>query len=194
MPLAVELTETMESAMPEVAPEKISPPETAQRWWAELTQPTESGQRSHRGELAELRRCKTLDEVLFARPYHVLYYRTAAAAAAAGRADNRLRVAAMAGVLAHLKGDVASSRGFAAYLAMPKEGRQGPRVSELRFQRLMKEKSLDEFYPALLRIIHLVGEKAPVRDLVEGIYFWSESRRREWTFAYYNQLLDNEKP
>ena len=174
--------------MTEPAQKRTSAADVVHAWWAELTAPAKPGQPSRRGELAQLRRCKTLEEVLFAPPYQALYHR----AVAAGWGD-RLRIAAVAGALSHLKGEVESSRNCAAFLATPKEKGQGPRVSELRFQRLMREKELDEFYPALLRILHLAGEKAPVRDLIEGIYLWGDSRRRQWTFAYYEKLLESEK-
>ncbi|MBP6807730.1 MAG: type I-E CRISPR-associated protein Cse2/CasB [Chromatiaceae bacterium] len=180
--------------MTELASERIDPAEIVYRWWADLTRSAEPGQPSHRGELAQLRRCKNLEEVLFVPPYHALYFRTVRA----GWGD-RLRIAAVAGALSHLKGEVESSKGFAAFLATPKEHGQGPRVSESRFQRLMKEKELNDFYPALLRVFHLAGEKAPLSDLIRGVYDWGDPFRgdrirRDWTFAYYNQLLDNQKP
>lgn len=175
--------------MTEPAKEKNEPVAVIHDWWSGLNAPTEPGQPSRRGELAQLRRCKTLEEVLFAPAYHALYHR----AFAAGWGD-RLRVAALAGLLAHLKGEIASPKSFAAFLATPSALGLGPRVSELRFQRLMKEKELAGFYPVLLRILHLAGDKAPVPDLIQGVYFWGDTKRRDWTFAYYNQLLDNEKP
>jgi len=173
--------------MTETALEKPDPALVVRDWWRDLVKPTEKGQSSRRGELAQLRRCKSLEEVLFAPAYHALYRRTVAHGW-----GERLRLAAVAGTLAHLKAELEKPAKMAAYLATPAAPGLGPKVSELRFQRLMRERELDEFYPTLLRILHLAGDKAPLLDLVKGVYYWGDHNRREWTFAYYDQLLDNE--
>lgn len=177
-----------------------------QHWWRELVAPPASGQPSHRGELAELRRAKNLEEVLFVPSYHRLFYRLSAHGWA-----HRLNIAAIAGLLAHVKGDTGaaeqrapdsepeahqvqskSGRSFAGFLATPVKAGLGPRVSELRFQRLVAIQELQELYPNLLRIIHLAGDRVPVRDLIESVNYWNDGRRRDWTFHYYTALLETD--
>lgn len=165
--------------------EKPDPKTEVHSWWAELTKPPEPGKPSRRGELAELRRCRDIAEVLFVPAFHQLFYRIAPA----GWKD-RPRVAAIAGLLAHVKSDIADLT-VPAFLATPKAPGQGPRVSELRFRRLVAIKTREELYPALLRTIHLAGDSVPVTDLVQSVYYWNDYKRRDWTYLYYDKLLES---
>lgn len=177
-------------------------------WWCPLVEPTKPGKPGNRGELASLRRCKNLEEVLFVPAYHQLFYRVAAL----GWSD-RISVAALAGLLAHVREDLTqrcnrtgsaspdvdaperddrreSPRTVAALLATPVKPGQGPRVSELRFQRLVKIKDLNELYPSLIRVIHLAGERLPVPDLIRSLRRWNDEQRCNWTYRYYDTLLN----
>jgi CRISPR system Cascade subunit CasB len=177
-------------------------------WWRPLVAPPEPGKPSNRGELASLRRCKNLEEILFVPAYHRLYFRVSPL-----EWTDRVKVAAVAGLLAHVKGDLEATESpdktapagggepikddraqqaatVAALLASPTKLGLGPRVSELRFQRLVKITDLRELYPDLLRIIHLAGERVPVRDLIRSVRWWNEKQRRDWTYRYYDTLLD----
>jgi CRISPR system Cascade subunit CasB len=177
-------------------------------WWGPLVAPPEHGKPSNRGELAALRRCKNLEEILFVPAYHRLYFRVRPLGW-----NERVAVAAAAGLLAHIKGDLSATESpektaaagggepikddraqqaatVAALLASPTKPGLGPRVSELRFQRLVKITDLRELYPNLLRVIHLAGERVPVRDLIESVRWWNEKQRRDWTYRYYDTLLE----
>ncbi len=179
-------------------------------WWEPLVAPPETGKPSNRGELAALRRCKNLEEVLFVPAYHRLFYRVSAI----GWKD-RLSVAAVAGLLAHVKGEYGQPAGataaapahadqraeqqgtkpvtsVAALLATPTKPGLGPRVSELRFQRLVAIRDLKELYPSLLRTIHLAGDRVPVADLIESVRWWTDKQRRDWVQRYYDTLLQQQ--
>jgi CRISPR system Cascade subunit CasB len=165
------------------------PAQVVQAWWSELTGEAEPGKPGHRGEFAQLRRCKELDEVLFAPEFYRLYHRLS-------KTNWRYRpaIAAVAGILAHVRGEPGGERRFAAYMAVHPKGKDGPRVLERRFRRLVANKNHRELYPALIRIVHLADNQAPVADLAQDIYSWNDRTRRDWTFDYYNKLLDQEKP
>ena len=194
-----------EPAQNETQPNYIS--ETLD-WWRPLIAPPESGRPSNRGELASLRRCKNLEEILFVPAYHRLYFRVSPL-----EWTDRVKVAAVAGLLAHVKSDLEATESpgttaavgggeptnhdrskqpatVAALLASPTKPGLGPRVSELRFQRLVKITDLRELYPNLLRVIHLAGERVPVRDLIKSVRWWNEKQRRDWTCRYYDTLLE----
>ena len=178
-------------------------------WWEPLVSPPEPGKPSNRGELAALRRCKNLEEVLFVPAYHRLFYRVSALGW-----THRPSVAAVAGLLAHVKGDSTKSaaaapesmgseqpatdaapqpaRTVAALLATPTRAGLGPRVSELRFQRLVAIRELKELYPNLLRTIHLAGGRVPVEDLIPSVRWWTDQQRRDWVQRYYDTLLQQQ--
>ncbi len=163
------------------------PEDIVRNWWSELTQPQEPGQPSNRGELAELRRCKNLEEVFFVPAFHRLYNRLTGT-----DWNQRSAVAAIAGVLAHVKQEPDKTQRFAGHLAAARKTGDGPRVSELRFQRLIAHQDRQELVPALIRILHLANDAAPVKDLAKGVYWWNDGIRRDWTFQYYDALLNRE--
>jgi len=174
--------------MQDAAPQRPVPEDLVYEWWAELTRPDERGRPSLRGELAELRRCKTLDEVFFAPVFHSLYHRLAPMGW-----RSRQGLALVAGVLAHVRAEPEQRRTFAQHLACAAPGREGPRVSEQRFRHLVAHKTLPELFGALIRVVHLAGDAAPVKDLAHGIYRWNDATREQWTFRYYEQLLTQEQ-
>ncbi len=163
------------------------PVATINQWWTVLNARTEPGQPSRRGELSRLRRCGTLAEVMFDPAYQRLFNQIPDP-----KWKNRERIAAIAGVLAHVKEHLGSPNKLAALLGTPKEKGGSPRLSELRFQRLVQTKEIEALFPLLVRVLHLAGDAAPIPDLIESLYFWGELRRSKWTFDYYNAVLDTQ--
>ena len=151
---------------------------TVTEWWREMQQ---DGQPNRRGELAELRRCKTLAEVLLAPRFQVLRWKLHKAGY--GYAPS---IAAVAGILARVK--QTTDLTFPAWLA----GGGEPRLSELRFRRLIGYKTLDEAFPALVRVLAVADNTAPIASLANDIYHWNDQTRQRWTFAYYDALAGSE--
>lgn len=159
-------------------------------WWKAM-QPQEEqpGNPNFRGELAELRRCKNLEEVFFVPRFQV--FRNIVKPS-----KHRLSAcAAVAGILAHVKINNANPRNFAYWLGQPKaEGGNTPRLSELRFRRLVRAKTHEELFIDLIRTLPLADYTAPVKQLARDVYQWNDFTRREWTFAYYDARAGEEKP
>ncbi|MDD5036071.1 MAG: type I-E CRISPR-associated protein Cse2/CasB [Methylococcaceae bacterium] len=154
-------------------------------WWKEMQPANEKpGQPNRRGELAELKRCKTLGELLFVPRFQVLRW-------GLGKAGYNYvpSAAAVAGILARVK--QTTDLTFPAWLAQPKSGGE-PRLSELRFRRLIGCKTLEEVFPALIRVLPLADETAPIASLANDIYHWNDQTRQRWTFAYYDALAGSE--
>ena len=158
---------------------------TIHQWWSDLNKPAEPGQPSRRGELAGLRRCSTLAEVVFDPAFQRLFNQIPDP-----KWKNREHIAAIAGVLAHVKQNLDEPKRFASLLGTPREKSDAPRVSELRFQRLVQIREIEELFPVLVRILHLAGDAAPIPDLIESLYWWGDQRRSKWTYHYYNAMLD----
>ena len=154
-------------------------------WWLEMQPASEkAGQPNRRGELAELKRCKSLEDILLVPRFQLL--RRILQATGWGHLP---ACAAMAGVLAHIKTHQEKPT-FAAWLAQPRGEGPGPRVSELRFRRLIRIKSHDELFIDLVRVLPLAGDTAPVATLAEDVYRWNERTRQDWTFDYYDHLAE----
>jgi CRISPR system Cascade subunit CasB len=171
---------------PDIQDEKKKFDATVIKWWREMQPASEhEGEPNRRGELAELKRCKTLAEIVLVPHFQVL--RRELQAAGYG---NLPACAAVAGVLAHVKAHN-GEQAFAAQLAQPKPKGNTPRVSELRFRRLLKAKPYEELFIDLVRILPLVDHSAPVAQLAQDIYYWGDRTRRDWTFAYYDALNES---
>ncbi len=152
-------------------------------WWREMQPASErEGQPNRRGELAELKRCKTLAEIVLVPRFQILRRKLQAAGY-----GNLPACAAIGGVLAHVETHN-GEHAFATWLVLPKVKGGTPRVSELRFRRLLKAKSHDELFIDLVRILSLADNTAPVAQLAYDIYYWGDQTRCKWTFDYYDAL------
>jgi CRISPR system Cascade subunit CasB len=142
-------------------------------WWREL--------QNNSGARVELRRCRDFPQVLLVPEFH--------------RLCNRMRpymnrpsgwepqLAAVAGLLAHVK--QSGSRGLAEQMA---EG-DSPKVSQLRFRRFL-QRERDDLYPAMIRLIHMLGDTANVLDLASVVFFWGEKTRQRLAFTYFPKVAN----
>lgn len=159
-------------------------------WWKEMLPANEkSGQPNHRRDVAELKRCKTLAELLFVRRCQALRWQLLKADYAKSDAKYPA-VAAIAGILARI--EQTTEMKFPVWLAQSKANGE-PRVGESRFQKLASLKSLDELFPALIRVLPLADKTAPIASLAHDLYHWGEQTRQRWTMEYYAALLDEEE-
>ena len=162
---------------------------TVTDWWKEMQPAAEqAGEPSRRGERAELKRCKTLAELFLVPRFQVLRWRLARAGF--DHESRRPAIAAAAGILARV--EHTTDLKFPAWLAQFKANGE-PRVSELRFRRLVSCGPLEDLFPALLRVIPLAEDTAPVASLAYDIYHWGEKTRQRWTMEYYEALLVQEE-
>ncbi len=142
-------------------------------WWESL--------KVNKGGRAELRRAKNLDEVFFSPTFHLLYRKLSLTGW-----RTKEKIALMAGVLAHVETH-AGGMFFAALMAS--SGKSGAKacVSGLRFRRLLQNKTSEDIYGPMIRIIRLLDKKANILDLAQSLYWWNDKTRRDWAFAYYEK-------
>lgn len=137
-----------------------------------------------RGERAQLRRCKNVEEVLFVPYYQNLYWSLSNQSSWKNR---RIAIAAVAGLLAHVETNQSP-------LILPKQMAQpagdNPVVSELRFRRLLKCETHQQLYPTLRRVILMLNRSVDLEQLVDSVYWWNDKTRQDWAFQYYEQLLN----
>lgn len=171
------------------ASDHTEPAQRLRTWWDEINADPKPGQPNRRGERAELRRCDSVEEVLFTPAFHRAFRRLQGTP----WGNDPVPAAAVIGLLSHVERQPEDSDGsiprFATHLATARQGGDTPRVSEARFQRLMACETLTELYPALIRVIRLIGKSAPVVDLAKGVHDWNADVRRQWTLRYYEKAL-----
>jgi len=153
----------------------VGKPSTAEspwkRWWSALEH--------HKGDRASLRRCRTVLDVSMEPEFHHLLGDLGSTLT---KEADRDRVAAAAGVLAHVRKDI-PGHSFADLMARLKGDKEV--VSDARFRRLLRLETPDELLHELVRIVQMVGGDAPIRSLAEDVARWGDPVRKKWAFDYY---------
>jgi len=151
------------------------------RWWRE----TIGEKTAPSGPRAELRRARTIEEVVFAPLYHDLRHRLR---------DTRWRsvdrLALVAGVLAQVREDD-GSRKFVEQMAAPVDGSKNhPRIAPSRFRRILRlgDEDRDELFQQVRRVITQVAGRANAADLAKSLYWWSTKIRKQWALDYYEHV------
>lgn len=147
-------------------------------WWASLEK--------DKGGRAELRRAKKLEQVFFSPAFHALYRKLRST-------DwySKEKIALMVGVLAHVKTHT-GAMSFAAQMASPGKSGSKAKVSGLRFRRLLQNKTPNDIYGPLIRIVRLLDKQANVPDLAQSLYWWNDRTKQDWAFAYYEKAPGEE--
>lgn len=149
-------------------------------WWEGLQQDN--------GGRAQLRRCKSPEEVMLEPAFHRLLNRMRGLLESEGSLpaeESYRRLAAVAGLLSHVK--TRNDKPLAARMAESQGSR--PRFSSLRFRRLMKE-PFDDLYPSMIRVIRQLDKTASLSDLANSVFYWGDKVRKEWALAYFPNVVE----
>lgn len=139
------------------------------------------------GERAELKRAGSDEEVVFS----LAYQRLRRALIRAGSGENReAALIALARVLVRvkkpeLKGSLPERMG------KNEEDGDKPRVSELRFKRLLRAETPSELADALVRLLPMLDDSANPLELARDIWYWGERSPKRWANQYYQAYLSN---
>jgi CRISPR system Cascade subunit CasB len=162
-----------------------SPTEQAQeaiKWWRSLQPHFANGQRNPQGDRAALARLRRSD--LLGAMQHPA---TFALFTALGkrRPDELPSVALCAAVLAVVRDDRPEHP--ARTLGPPSaDAVEQAQIKPLRFRRLIEGSTAEERLDLLRRAVQLADRRLNVRELALACLDWSERRRRDWIFNYYN--------
>jgi len=144
-----------------------------EQWW--------EGLKDRTGDRALLRRCRSALEVAACPYFHHLYR----ALQGLGY-GNGPQLAPAAAVLAHVRRrPEGGERSLARMMASPRPGTERPRVSGLRFRRILVLDNRDDLLMSLVRVVRLLDGAAPVAGLANDIYFWGDAVKERWAYEYY---------
>lgn len=146
------------------------------RWWSSLEH--------DRASRALLRRCRLPEEVVFVPAFHDLL------ASLSDERDDlpRHRLAAVAGLASHLRRDLAPprGRGLGAQLGQPRTKGGPPRMSVIRFRRILEAPDTDELFSLLRRALPLLDGGASLTALADLVLGWSSPLTRQYlAYDYY---------
>lgn len=152
--------------------------EALQQWWEEL--------QNHNADRAELRRAKTVGDVILLPAFQRACLRLKPFFQHEENWEYRL--AAILGLLAHIR--QTSDKKLAHDMASPNiKKKEPPVVSELRFRRLIQRDRAD-LYISMIRVLRMLGNKANLHDLAYSVYFWGDGVKRHWAFDYFPNTPD----
>lgn len=142
--------------------------EVLQQWWNDLQE--------RNGDRAELRRAKTVADVILLPIFH----RACLRFKPFFKEDEQweVRLAAVLGLMAHIRHANPEQA-----LALQMAG-SPPVVSELRFRRLIQRDRAD-LYVSMIRVLRILGNKANLHDVANSVYYWGDKVKRDWAFAYF---------
>lgn len=140
-------------------------------WWSSLDDDT--------GGRATLRRASDLTAVALTPSYQRLYRRLRNAGWPDDPWQND-RLAAAAGLLAHVRERDADS----LPAAMSRRDGDKPRVSPLRFRRLLESPDVDVLFIGLRRTLPLLQHRADPLALATDVVAWGDKVRKRWAYAY----------
>lgn len=161
-------------------------------WWDALKQ--------NYGSRAELRRCKNLKEIQLASAYQRCYWQLKKHFAPGQQEPSREQMAIIIGLAAHIDENETKYKDtdsnnekeyyFAYQMAAPKgkEKDTPPKLSELRFRRLLKiKKDREKLFRFLIQVIRLLDKKVNLLDLLSIAYYWGKSAKTNLAYKYYEK-------
>ncbi|HET8552559.1 MAG TPA: type I-E CRISPR-associated protein Cse2/CasB [Gammaproteobacteria bacterium] len=139
------------------------------------------------GDRASIRRCRDAGAVAF-QPAFVRFF-ISDLRPLFGPQAGAMRLAGIFGLASHLDGNkpcvLGTGDSMARQMASSRPGQSGgPRISELRFRRLLQYER-DDLYRPMLRIIRALHGEANVYDLADAVYYWGDNVRKRWAFDYF---------
>lgn len=140
-------------------------------WWRQLDDDA--------GGRAALRRAPDLTAVVLQPAFQRLHRRLLAAGWPAGPGAGD-RLAAAAGLLAHLR----EANEQTLPQAMSQREADKPRVSELRFRRLLEAPDVDTLFVGLRRTLPLIAHRCDPLALATDVVSWGDAVRKRWAYAY----------
>lgn len=166
-----------------------TPGDTARDWWASICDP----KRGDTAGRASLKRCRSATEAL-AIPAALGLARRLGAIREPLDQRRLERALGLARVLAHVTSESAvTAMRAAGWGSFPGERREGdadpgsrPRLSEVRFRRLLQTEGGEEQVVMFIRLVRLIDGQVNIAALARDYLTWDwDTTRHRWAFEYY---------
>ena len=159
-------------------------------WWDRLKQT--------KGDRAELRRCKNLKEVQLISAYQRCYWASINLWKKEKIKPSKEQMAIIIGLSAYVedndtekKKDQKENQQY-DFLGYQISRGDKPRLSELRFRRLLKINNREKLFRFLIQVIRIMDKKVNLLDLLRTAYFWGDNAKTNLAYQYYEKAnLEN---
>lgn len=150
----------------------------------------------NKGDRAELRRCKNLDDVQKTSAYQRNYWKLIDKFRQGENLVSHEQMAIIIALSAYIDDNKAvyeedgeEKTDFFGYQISRGEK---PKLSELRFRRLLKINDREKLFRFLIQVIRLLEKKVNLLDLLGIAYFWGDKTKTKLAYKYYEKAnLDN---
>lgn len=143
----------------------------------------------HTAARAELRRAQTPLDVARIGYFHVLISRLR-------EADYNVNLynSDAVAIAAALVARIRYYNGRSTFAKQMSEKRRGtPLISKMRLKRILDAEEHEDIVRELSSAIRIMGERANILDLADGIVNWNDRVRRDWLYRYYGNTDIEEK-
>lgn len=154
-------------------------------WWKSLKQ--------NKGDRAELRRCKNLEDIQKASAYQRCYWQFKKHFSPEQQVPSREQMAIIIGLAAHIedddlvkKADQSDNQKIDFFGYQISRGDK-PKLSELRFRRLLKIKDRENLHHFLIQVVRMLDKKVNLLDLLSIAYFWGDKAKMSLAYKYYEK-------
>lgn len=155
----------------------------------------------NKGDRAELRRCKNLEEVQKTSAYQSNYWKLIDKFRQGENSVSDEQMAIIIALAAYIDENKTTyeveekvkTEFFGYQIAKQvSQDNKKPKLSELRFRRLLKINNREKLFRFLIQVIRLLDKKANLLDLLRIAYFWGDKTKIKLAYKYYEKAnLDN---
>lgn len=149
----------------------------------------------NKGDRAELRRCKNLEEIQQSSAFQRIYWQLAKAFKTNNEKPSRIQLANIIALWSYIDDALLPTEdtdnqpiAFGYQLAAAKSPENSsPKLSELRFRRLLKIDDRDKLFRFLIQAIRILDKKVNLLDFSGRVYFWGDNTKTELAYQYYEK-------
>ncbi len=155
---------------------------------------------TRKADRAELKRCKTLEQIQQSSAFQRCYWQLIKKFE---KPPSKQQLALIQGIAAHVRENIAFNEKdgkttqikFGYQLAKGSnldKGKEKPEVSELRFRRLLRINDRERLFPYLCSLIRFLDGKVNLLTLQELGFYWGDKAKTRLAYEYYElAVLDN---
>ncbi|NOQ14510.1 MAG: type I-E CRISPR-associated protein Cse2/CasB [Methyloprofundus sp.] len=145
----------------------------------------------NKGDRAELRRCKNLKKLQQTSTFQRHYWKLSKKFMQGDKYPQKEQMAIMIALVAYIDSNVTSYKEGDEekpdYFAYQISRGDKPKLSELRFRRLLKIDDREKLFHFLIQVLRVLDKKVNILDLLSIAYFWGDNTKTKLAYKYYEK-------
>jgi CRISPR system Cascade subunit CasB len=146
---------------------------------------------ANKGDRAELRRCKKLDVIQKTSAFQRSYWKLFDKFTQGGKHPSKEQMAIIIALAAYIDENHPTyeedNEKKPDYFGYQISRGDKPKLSELRFRRLLKINNREKLFRFLIQTIQLLDKKVNLLDLLSITYYWGDKTKTKLAYKYYER-------